>query len=183
MNRQQSVTAFVAAMSVLAVACKNSANSEAQQGVPSQSEVARGLASGGANANGPFDIAVTGDKTADVSGRDASYCVTSGSTKVFALSLVAPTWAVSIMAMGDRPGVGVHVMGPDITKDLTADLTDKTTGGSPADWVHSDLKTGTLTVTRSDSAKLIGIYELIATPKTGGEWRAKGAFEANPTKC
>lgn len=183
MNRHQCVTALVVAVSCLSVACRDSANSTAQQGAPSQREVARGLASGGANASGPFDIAVTGGKTASASGRDASYCVSGGSTKVFALSLVAPAWAVSIMAMGDRPGVGVHVMGPDITKDLTADLTDKTTGGSPADWVHSDLKTGTLTITRSDSSRLIGTYELIATPKTGGEWRAKGAFEANPTKC
>ncbi len=183
MNRHQCVTTLIATLGCFAVACGKGESSSAQQGVPSQREVARGLASGGANASGPFDIVVTGGKTASASGRDASYCVSSGSTKVFALSLVAPTWAVSIAAMGDRPGVGVHVMGPDITRDLTADLTDKTTGGGPADWVHSDLKTGTLTVTRSDSAKLIGTYELIATPKTGGEWRAKGAFEANPTKC
>lgn len=183
MNRHRCVAIFVTAMSVLPVACRNGANTEAQQGAPSQGEVSRALTRGSANANGPFDIAVTGTKTASVTGRDASYCVSGGSTQVFALSLVESTWAVSIAAMGDRPGVGVHVLGPDITKQLTADLTDKTVGAGPADWVHSDLKSGTLTVTRSDSARLIGTYEFTATPKSGGEWRAKGAFEANPTKC
>ena len=183
MNRKRSVIACLAAMSCLSVACKDNAKPEAQQGAPSQAEVERGLASGGADANGPFDIAVSGAKTANVAGRDASFCVSSGSTRVFALSLVATQWAVSIAAMGDRPGVGAHAMGPNITKELTADLTDKTVGSGPAEWVHSDLQSGTLTITRSDSLKLIGTYELIAMPKTGGEWRAKGAFEANPTKC
>jgi hypothetical protein len=183
MNRNQRLTTLVAILSCLFVACGKGERSPAPQGAPSQRDVARGLASGGADANGPFDIIVAGDKTASAAGRDASYCVSSGSTRVFALSLVSPTWAVSIMTMGDRPGVGAHKMGPDMMKQLTADLTDKTVGKGPADWVHSDLKSGTLTITRSDSARLTGTYELIATPKTGGEWRARGAFEANPTKC
>lgn len=183
MNKHARVTTIVAVISCLAVACETDSSPDARQGAPSRRQVARGLASGAADANGPFSIDVTGGKTARVTGRDASFCVSGGSTRVFALSLVESKWAVSIAALGDRPAVGAHVMGRDITRELTADLTDKTTGARPTDWVHSDLKSGTLTITRSDSAKLIGTFELIATPGSGGEWRAKGAFEANPTSC
>jgi hypothetical protein len=183
MNGHRIVAKRIAAMSALALTCLTGATASAQQGPPSKGEVDRALAKGSANAGGPFTIIVTGDKTASVSGRDASFCVSSGSTKVFALSLVESKWAVSISAMGDRPGVGEHVLATSMTKGISARLTDKTTGSTPADWVRSSLKSGTLTITRADETKLSGTYEFIATPTTGGEWRAKGAFEANPTKC
>lgn len=183
MHRIRRVTPLVAVVSCLVSACGKPSTPSAQQGAPPAREVARALSAGGADVNGPFSIVVTGDKTANVSGRDATFCVSDGSTRVFALSLVERTWAVSIMAMGDRPGVGVHAMGGNITKALTADLTDKTTGARPGDWVHSDLSSGTLTITRSDSAQLAGTYELIATPRGGGRWHATGTFAANPTKC
>lgn len=174
MNRPGCVAALVAAVGFLAMTSEKGSSQTAQ----------KAAAVGGTNAPGPFEINVTGSKTASVLGRDASFCVTtSGETKVFALSLVQTKWAVSIGGMGDRPVVGAHVMGTDMTKGLTADLTDKTTGPKSSDWVHSELKSGTVTITRSDDAKLVGTYEFVATPSTGGEWHAKGTFQANPTKC
>ena len=183
MSGHRSVVKNLVAISAFGYICTAGATAGAQQGPPSKGEVDRALAKGSANAGGPFTIIVTGDKTASVSGRDASFCVSSGSTKVFALSLVESKWAVSISAMGDRPGVGEHVLATSMTKGISARLTDKTTGSTPAEWVRSNLKSGTLTITRADETKLSGTYEFIATPTTGGEWRAKGAFEANPTKC
>jgi hypothetical protein len=172
-----------ATMAALVLMCISGATAGAQKRPPSKREVDAALAKGSANAGGPFDIVVTGAKSASVSGKDASFCVSKGSMTIFALSLVATKWAVSISAVGDRPAVGTHPMTSDITKGLSADLTDKTVGKGPRDWVHSELKSGTIIITRSDDTKLIGTYELISTPSTGGEWRAKGKFEANPTKC
>jgi hypothetical protein len=183
MNGNRCVAALAVTMSSFVIACGKGSTAKAEQGAPSQGAVDRGLASGEANTGGPFQINVTGSKTASASGNDASFCVSSGSTKVFALSLVGPGWAVSITRLGDRPGAGSHPLSSDMSKGLMTDLTDKTTGPRPIDWVHHEVKSGTLILTRSDDSKLEGTYELIAVPGAGGELRAKGKFEANPVKC
>jgi len=184
LSGQRRITALFAAVTGLGIACVTSASAGAQVSPPSKGEVDRALAKGPANAGGPFDIVVTGSKSGSVSGRDASFCVaTMGDMKILALSLVETKWAISISGMGERPAVGLHTLTSTITKGLTADLTDKTTGPKPVDWVHSQLKSGTLTITRSDESKLIGSYDIVTTPTKGGELKAKGKFEANPTKC
>ena len=183
MNRPRSVAALVTAMSCFAMACEKGSTPEAQQGVPSQREVDRALAKGPANAGGPFEINVTGAKTGNASGRDATFCVSKGEMVTFSLSMVERKWAVSVGGLGDRPAVGQHALISDMSKGLTAQLMDKTTGTEPQEWGYHDATSGTLTITRSDDSKLEGTYELTAAPSSGGELRAKGKFEANPCRA
>ena len=138
------------------------------------------------NTGSPFEIKVSGAKSASVTGNDATFCVSPGplrNSQIFALSLVAEKWAVSLSAMRPRPAVGRHALSGDIMEGIMADLIDKTTGSEPSQWSHRTVESGTLTITASGEAKLSGTFEMLAKTEAGKDLRASGKFEAKSRKC
>lgn len=153
-------------------------------GAPSAAEVTQAAEMGEADMGGTFQVSLTGAITADADSRDATFCAqeTAG-MKIFTLSLVDATYAVSIAAQGGMPAVGSVKVSPSILEDYTATVIDKSAGTGTAQ-KQFEAQSGTVAFESVSAEKVTGTFEVSATPSypsTGGApVNARGRFEATP---
>ena len=139
------------------------------------------------NTGGRVSATITGGTMATAEMHDVAFCnssVKAGnmSMEIFALAANDASWGFSIGNARGMPTVGEHVIDSTNYQGISASLVDKTTGKTSAEWQQYKAMSGTITVTRADSVRVVGSYHLSATPTSPSTARARvesdGTFDA-----
>lgn len=174
----------VVASSVIIAGCGSSdAQPRAPEGIP------KGPVTNVASVNtgGRVSATITGGKTATAEMHDVSFCnssVKAGnmSMEIFALAANDASWGFSIGNASGMPTVGEHVVDSTNYKGISASLVDKTTGKTSAEWQQYKAMSGSITVTRADSVRVVGSYHVRASPTSpstsGAPVVSDGTFDA-----
>ena len=179
-----SIARIVMAGAVLAAGC---GSSEAKPGVAVTASSGSVASVPSVNTGGRVSGTITGARSGNVETRDVSFCatsVTAGQTKmeIFALAANNEAWGVRVTSSRGMPAVGDHVIDSTDYKSIGAGLVDKTTGKAIGDWQQYKAKSGTVTITRADTARVIGSYRFTATPTSpaadGPTVSTDGTFDA-----